>query len=171
MKAFLVIFGLIVVASFPASGQQTAHRPDPLLDHMTGHWILQGPMAGHETTHDVDAEWVLGNEYLRLHETSHERNAQGGPAYEAIVFIEWNESTNEYSCLWLDSTEGGALSSQVLGRAKRSGDEIPFLFQSKDGNFHNTFVYSKSTDTWQWIMDNEENGKLKPFARVKLTRK
>jgi hypothetical protein len=41
-----------------------------------------------------------------------------------------------------------------------------------DGNvFHTTFVYDSDADTWQWLMDSEENGKLQPFARVKLTRK
>jgi hypothetical protein len=32
-------------------------------------------------------------------------------------------------------------------------------------------VYSKNTNTWQWLMDGEEGGKLQPFARVKLTKK
>ena len=139
---------------------------------MTGSWILQGTIAGRETTHDVETDWVLGHEYLRLHETSHEKNAQGQPAYEAIVFIGWDESSSEYTCLWLDSTSGSGLSSaQGIARGKRSGDEIAFLFKSKDGNFHTTFVYNKSNDSWQWIMDGEEGGKLSPFARVKLTRK
>jgi hypothetical protein len=32
-------------------------------------------------------------------------------------------------------------------------------------------VYNKTSDTWQWLMDNDDGGKLSPFARVKLTRK
>jgi len=170
MKAVLTTVAFIVMASFSASAQQPTHQ-DPLLDRMTGNWMLQGTIAGRETTHDIESDWVLNHEYVRIHETSREKNAQGQPVYEAIVFIEWNESSSEYACLWLDSTEGGGLSSQIIGHGKRSGDEIAFLFKSKAGNFHTTFAYGKSTDTWRWLMDDEEGGKLVPFARVKLTRK
>lgn len=161
---------MIVLASFSASAQESAPR-DPLLDRTTGSWVLKGTIAGRETTHDIESDWVLNHEYVRIHETSREKNAQGRAAYEAIVFIEWDESSNEYACLWLDSTEGGGLSSQVIGHGKRSGNGIAFLFKSKAGNFHTTFAYGKGTDTWRWIMDDEESGKLVPFARVKLTRK
>ena len=45
------------------------------------------------------------------------------------------------------------------------------VFKFSDTNqFHTTFLYDRNTDTWQWIMDGEENGKLQPFARVKLTK-
>src|ERR1700722_13677642 len=91
---------------FISSSAQQSMRADPLLDRLTGNWTMQGTIAEHETTHDIEAEWVLGHEYLRLHETSRQKNAQGQPAYEAIVFIEWDESSNEYKCLWLDSTGG-----------------------------------------------------------------
>jgi hypothetical protein len=170
MKATSTILALMAMVSLSASAQRMA-GPDPLLDRMTGHWVLQGTIAGHETTHDVEPEWVLGHEYLRLHEVSRDKNAQGRAAYEAIVFIEWDETASEYRCLWLDSTAGGGLSGQGIAHAKRDGDQIPFLFKSKGGDFHNTFAYNKSNDTWQWIMDGEDGGKLVPFARVKLTRK
>jgi hypothetical protein len=170
MKSILGILALIAIAALSASGQQPP-RQDPLLDHMTGNWILQGTIAGHETTHDIESEWVLRHEYIRIRETSREKNAQGQPAYEAIVFIGWDTVSSQYTCLWLDTTGGNGLSGDAIGHGKRSGDEIAFFFESKDGNFHTTFVYSKSSDTWQWIMDNEIAGKLSPFARLKLTRK
>ena len=170
MKTVLSIFILIATASLPVFAQQSVAQ-EPLLDHLTGNWILQGTIAGRETTHDVDAEWVLGREYMRLHETARERKAQGRVAYEAIIFIEWDESSSEYRCLWLDSTGGGGLSAQGIAHGKRSGDEIAFLFKDKDGSVHTTFAYSKSTDTWQWLIDNEAGGKVSEFARVKLTRK
>jgi hypothetical protein len=115
---------------------------------------------------------VLNHEYLRLHETSREKNVHGQPAYEAIIFIEWDESSNEYRCLWLDSTGGGGLSAPIA-QGKRGNDEIAFLFRDKDkdSGVHTTFVYSKGADTWSWLIDNESGGKLTSFARVKLTRK
>jgi hypothetical protein len=171
MKTNLAILALLLLASFSSSAQQSM-RADPLLDRLTGNWTMQGTIAEHETTHDIEAEWVLGHEYLRLHETSRQKNAQGQPAYEAIVFIEWDESSNEYKCLWLDSTGGGGLTAPIA-RGKRGNDEIAFIFtdKGKDSGIHTTFVYSKGTNTWTWLIDNEHDGKLTPFARVKLTRR
>lgn len=171
MKANLVILALLFITSLSASAQEPT-RKDPLLDRLAGSWVLQGTIAGHETTHDIESEWLLNHEYLRLHETSREKNAQGQPAYEAIILIEWNESSNEYKCLWLDSTGGGGLSAPIAP-GKRGNDEITFLFRDKDedSGVRTMFVYNKGADTWNWLIDNESGGKLKPFARVKLTRK
>jgi|HubBroStandDraft_1064217.scaffolds.fasta_scaffold81422_2 hypothetical protein len=168
----LLILAFLVMASFSVSAQQPTQR-EPLLDHLAGSWILQGTIAGRETTHDIESEWVLGHEYLRLHETSREKNAQGQPAYEAIVFIEWDESSSEYKCLWLDSTGGGGLSTPIA-HGKRGNDEIAFFFSDKDdknSGVRTTFAYSKGADSWNWLIDNETGGKLTSFARVKLTRK
>lgn len=169
MKIALSILILAVVASLSALAQQPA-PPDPLLDHLTGNWVLHGTIAGRETTHDIEAEWVLGHEYVRMHEVSREKTVQGQPAYEAIIFIEWDASSSEYRCLWLDSTGGGGLSAPIA-HGRRSDDGITFLFKDKDSSIHTTFAYSKTTDTWQWLIDNEAGGKLSEFARVKLTRK
>ena len=182
MKTILPIVSLLCMISFSAAAQQPAHN-DPLLDRLAGSWILQGTIAGQETTHDIESEWVLNHEYLRFHETSREKNAQGQPAYEAIVFIEWDESSSQYKCLWLDSTAGGGLSAPIaLG--KRGNDEITFFFRdedkgdkekdknkNKDSGVHTVFSYNKAADTWSWLIDNESAGKRTPFARVKLTRK
>ncbi len=171
MKTSLAILALLIMASFSSPAQQPM-RADPLLDRLTGSWTLQGTIAGHETTHDIESEWVLSHEYLRLHETSREKNPQGQPAYEAIVFVEWDESSNEYKCLWLDSTGGGGLSAPIA-QGKRGKDEIEFVFKDKDkdSGVHTTFIYSRRTDTWSWLINNEHDGKLTSFARVKLTRK
>lgn len=170
MKTALKIFVSIMLVSFSASAQEAALK-DSLLDHLVGKWVLQGTIAGKETTHDILAEWVLGHEYVRLHEVSREKDAKGQPAYEAIVFIGWDKRSLEYACLWLDSTGGGGLTAQAIGHAKRGGEKIAFLFKGQDGSiFHTTFAYDKGTDTWKWLMDGEEGGKLQPFARVTLTK-
>jgi hypothetical protein len=174
MRKFAIL-ALLVMASFSfvpsVSAQEPTHK-DALLDHLAGSWILQGTIGGHETTHDVESEWVLNHEYLRIHETSREKNAQGQPMYEAIIFIEWEESSNEYRCSWLDSTGGGGLAVPIA-EGKRGNDEIKFLFgdKDKDSGVVTKFVYNKGSDTWNWLIDNENGGKLTPFARVKLTRK
>jgi hypothetical protein len=147
--------------------QPTFH--DELLDRFQGSWVLQGTIARKETTHDVSNDWVLNHQYLRIHEVSREKNAEGFPAYEAMVFIGWDQPTSRYFAIWLDIW--GSFSKASVGYAPRSGDEIRFLFDNGKGNFHNTFLYDRKSDTWEWRMDNEENGKLTPFARVKLVKR
>jgi len=171
MNAIFRISVLIVLVSFTFSGQQSTFQ-DPLLDHFVGKWVLQGTIGGSATTHDIVAEWVLGHQYVRFTEVSREKDAKGQAAYEAIVFIGWDEASGQYACLWLDTTGGGGLTGQAIGHAKRDNDKMAFLFRGADGSlFHTTFLYDKSSDSWQWLMDGEEGGKLQPFARVKLTRK
>jgi hypothetical protein len=134
--------------------------------------VLRGTIAGKETTHDVDAEWVLNHGYVRMHEMSRERTASGTPAYEAIVFIGFDAKTGQYSCLWLDSTSSEGLSAATVCRAAASADSIPFVFTYADGDiFRTTFIYERSADTWRWTMDADEHGQLRPFARVTLTRR
>jgi hypothetical protein len=171
MKASLAILTLVFAISFSAAGQETA-RKDPLLDRLAGSWILRGTIAGHESTHDVEAEWVLGHEYLRLHEISRERNAQGQPAYEAIIYIEWVEALQEYKCLWLDSTGGGGLAAP-MGTGERLNDSIGFVWRDKekDSGVNTTFGYRKGTNSWSWVIDNIEGDKVTVFAHGKLTRK
>lgn len=172
MKAILIsIFLLINLFPFSISAQQTTSQ-DSLLDCMLGKWLLQGTIAGTETSHDIITERVLGRQYVQLKEVSREKDINGKPLYEAIVFICWEQKLNQYTCLWLDNTGNGGLSTQAVGHAKANGNKIELLFKGADGIlFHTTFIYNKDNDTWQWIMDGEENGRLQPFARVKLTRK
>ena len=172
LRLILVILA-VVVCSFtrPASAEPAVYT-DPLLDRLIGNWVLRGQIAHKETTHDVVAEWVLGHEYVRLHEVAREKDSKGNAAYEAIVFIGSGRPSHDYACLWLDSTGGGGLVPEGIGHAMRAGEEIPIVFLDSSGrvSFKNTFAYDKSTDSWTWIMDNVADGKAIPFGRVKLTR-
>lgn len=168
MRTILKVAAWFTLGAGLAFGQQPAVH-DQLLDRMTGNWVLQGTIAGKETTHDISAEWVLGHQYVRIHEVSREKDAQGLPAYEAMVFVGWNQPTGEYVCAWLDTY--GGMSPATFAHAQRDGDEIHFLFQDKDSVFHTRLVYHKEDGTWEWRMDAEEKGALRPFARVKLTKK
>lgn len=168
MRTSLYVLATLVLTAFPASAQTTGLQ-DRLLDRMIGEWVLEGTIAGNPATHDVVFEWVLDHHYVRFHELARETDPV---AYEAIVFIGWDEPSQRYACLWLDSTGGGGLSAQAIGYGAASGDSIPFLFHFPDGSpFHTTFVFDRNTDTWQWHMDGEENGMRRPFARVTLSRK
>jgi hypothetical protein len=172
MKTINRFIAFFILLSVSTLAQQPATFQDPLLDHFVGPWVLTGTIGGAATTHDVDVAWVLGHQYVCIQETSREKDGKGQPAYEAIVFIGWDQPTGQYSCIWLDNTGGGGLVGWAIAHAKRESDKIAFLFKGADGSpFHTTFTYDKNGDSWQWKMDGEEGGKLTPFARVKLTRK
>jgi len=144
---------------------------DPLLDKLVGKWVMKGTIEGKPTTHDVVAEWVLNRQYIRIHEVSREKNEQGQPQYEAIVFIGWDKQLSQYSILWLDTTGGGGLTATGFGHAPRGDSDLKFIFTaSEKTQFHTTFAYDAATKSWQWIMDLEDDGKLQPFARLKLER-
>ena len=163
VRCFAVV--ILIFLAAPARGQALQ---DPLLDHMTGQWILQGTIAGQQTVHDIDAQWVLAHQYIQVHEVSREKDAKGHPANRSdrlhrlgcaveSVFVPLARFDRRRRARW-----------QRHRRAKRGGDQLAFLFL---GTFHTTFIYDKTTDSWQWTMDDEEKGKLVPFARVKLARK
>lgn len=160
---FIVLRGL----AFAQQPQPAFH--DELLDHFQGSWVLQGTIAGKETTHDLSNDWVLDHQYLRIHDVSRDKNAKGDPGYEAMVFVGWDQATSRYLAIWLDIW--GGFGKATVGYAPKNGDEIHFLFNDGKTDFHTTFLYDRKADTWEWRMDNEENGQLKPFARVKLTRR
>jgi hypothetical protein len=86
----LVIAGRLPGQSLP---------PDSLFDRLVGHWVLRGTIARHETTHDVTFEWMLGREYVQMHEVSREHSANGTPAYEAVVLFGRDPHTGEYGAV------------------------------------------------------------------------
>jgi hypothetical protein len=162
---------LILFVPVTAKSQQLT-QPDSLLNRMTGNWILNGTINGQKTTHDVEIQRVLNGQYVQLKEVSRERDQNGNPVYEALVYICWEESKKQYSCLWLDNTGNGGISNGITGHAKQNRDKIELIFRyNATAQFHTTFLYNRETDTWQWLMDEEEDGKTQPFARIVMTKK
>lgn len=162
------VIALLSLVALPGAGkcQQPALK-DPLLDSMTGQWVLSGGIMGKQTTHDVSVEWVLNHQFIHIHETSREKTAQGLPQYDADVYLGWDAAKSEYKMHWMD-VYGGGFSS--VGHAPRQEDTIALLFPSPDGDFHTTFTFDPKTKTWQWDMDSEQGGKLHPFARLRMTK-
>lgn len=169
MKTILLRM-LILLSLTPFYGfAQQGTSKDSLLDRMTGKWMLHGTIEGKETTHDIVTEWVLDHQYLQIKEVSREKDENGKPEYEAIVYISHNTTLNSYCCLWLDNTGNGGLSGEAIGHATANGDKLEFVFIGT-GSFRTTFAFDKTSDSWQWFMNAEMNGKLQLFANVKLTR-
>lgn len=169
--ALVLVLAVSGRISPPALAENSA-LDDPLLERLVGTWVLRGEIAGKPVTHAVDVRWVLGHEYIQIHETSESRTAAGAPRYEALVYIGWDPDLRKYACLWLDNTGGNGLVGWALGHAGADGNKLAFLFSDKAGNpsLYNTFFYDAPTNTWRWKIDNVDGGQLRPFADVALTR-
>lgn len=154
-------------AALPAQGL----HPDSVFSRLVGTWVLRGTIARRATVHDVTFAWMLGREYVQMHEVSRERTPDGAPAYEAVVIFGRDPATGAFACLWMDNTAAAAFPPEGTGRGSVAGDSLPFLFPySGATSFHTTFVYEAARDAWAWHMDNDSAGVRRPFARVTLTR-
>ena len=162
---------LVMPAALAFSQAQSA--PEALLDTMTGHWVMTGTIGKKPTTHDVDVDWVLKREYIRIHEVSRDKDQSGGIGYEAWIYVVWDAKQSEYAVMWLDNTAATNFAPEGIGHAKPDGDRIPFIFKDAEGNgIHTTFAYDRAKDTWSWTIDNVDKfGKSSSFAKLTLTRK
>ena len=162
----------LAAACVPAAVSGQGIHPDSLFSRLVGQWVLRGTIAQQQTVHDVTFEWLLGREYVQMHEVSRERAPDGRPAYEAVVLFGRDPTTGAYACLWLDNTGAAAFPPAGTGRGAVAGDSIAFLFPyTANTSFHTTFVYNRARDAWQWHMDNDSAGVRSPFARVTLVRR
>jgi hypothetical protein len=165
--AFSALVGSVARAQDPATTAAMA-----LMDKMTGQWVMTGTVSNKATTDDVDVDWVLNRQYIRIHEVSRD-NGGGGIGYEAWVYLVWDAKKGEYAVLWLDNTAATNFAPEGIGHAKPDGDRIPIVIKDADGAaIHTTFAFDLVTDSWTWAIDNvDKAGKTSPFARLMLTRK
>lgn len=159
----------MLTAAILLAGPSFAADKDPFLDHMVGKWVLTGMIENQQTSHDVTAEWVLQNSYVRLNEVSREKDASGKPLYEAEVLVAYDAAKKRYVCFWYDIT-GVAAPENGGAIALRTGDSLPFVFKYGSASFHTTFTWQPQSGAWTWAMDGEDKGQLVPFARVTLTK-
>ncbi len=126
---------------------------DDLLDRLRGAWTVRGAVHGRPQALRLTAEWVLNHQFLRIHEVD-AAPAQGRPAYEAEVFIGYDNASERYVAHWLDVF--GGRWSETLGYGTRSGDAIRFVFEYPDGPFHNTFTWNPASGTWRFLLEQKD---------------
>jgi len=169
MKTITALF--MALLFIPSVMAQTLAERGTLLDHLAGSWVMTGTIAGQEITHDLTAKWVLGGHYLHFHEIARERDENGDPAYESMVYFGWDEAGGRLVCLWLDVTGGGGLVPDGFGYGKPEEDRIPFVWgEGEDSQIHNTFTHQREQGQWTWQIDNVRQGQPVNFARVVLSR-
>ena len=168
-KRWMVVLALLCS---PAPLFAQGLHPDSLFPRLVGNWVLRGTIGRRQTVDDVNFKWLLGREYVEMHEVSREHAPNGKPVYEAVVLFGRDPATGAYACVWMDNTAAAAFPPAGTGRGTVRGDSISFLFlDSAATSFHTTFLYDVSRDSWQWHLDNDSSGVRKPFARVTLTRR
>jgi hypothetical protein len=160
----LLLF-LVSVAS--SSWAQTDEWHDDLANHLSGSWKVSGQVMGHEAHHEIEAEWTLNHQFLKIHE----RTAATAPAserrYEALWFLGYDAVSERY-VLHLIDIFGGRY-SETLGYGARNGNEIRFVFEYPDGPFHTIFRWSPEHATWQWLLEHKDKeGKWATFADLEL---
>ena len=146
---------------------------DALLEKLTGHWVMTGTIGKHAVTHDVDVDWILKRQYIRIHEVSREKDDDGEFAYEAWIHIVWDKENAEYVVMWLDNTGTTNFAAAGVGHGKPDGDRIPFVWKSADkSGIWNTLAYDRASETWSWTIKNvDKSGTPSSFAKVTLKRK
>jgi len=161
---------LLVGLTCARSGaDNSAEGSEDLADHMTGTWELAGQIMGRAAHHEVQAEWVLNHQFLRIHEKTQVNAPASERRYEAIWFLGYDPVSERYVLHLLDLF--GARFSETLGYGTRDGDAIRFVFEYPDGPFHTTYRWAPEKDSWQWLMEQKDkSGKWANFADLKLTR-
>lgn len=170
MKTCLLPLSLIAaLAPVLALAQAPPEWKDDLVDHLDGAWKIDGQVMGREVHHEVEAEWVLNHQFLRIHE----KTAASAPAserrYEAIWFLGYDAISERYVLHLMDIF--GTRYSETLGYGTRDGNSIRFVFEYPDGPFHNTYRRSPGSGAWQWLLEQKDkDGRWTKFADFKLTR-
>ncbi len=166
-------FRVLELVVFFVSAIVTAQAPpawhDDLVDHMAGTWKMEGQVMGRPAHHEVQAEWVLNHQFLRIHE----KTAADAPAaesrYESMWFLGYDPVSERYVLHLFDVF--GTRFSETLGYGSRDSDAIRFVFEYPDGPFRTVFRWLAEKDSWQWAMEQKnKEGQWTPFAELKMVR-
>ncbi|HYM60748.1 MAG TPA: DUF1579 family protein [Thermoanaerobaculia bacterium] len=162
----------LALLAIPATGQQEEPLDGPkrifqdaLLERLVGTWAMVGAVRSRPATYSLHAEWVLNHQFLRLDM----RDAGDPPAYQATVYIGYDNTSERYVAHWLDA--GGGRFSETLGYGQRNGNAVLFVFEYPDGPFHTTFTLDAEGKSWSVLMqDRGKGGSWREFAHYTLTR-
>jgi len=158
-----------VLLSVPMMAQAPADWADGLVKNLAGSWKLEGNVVGNDAHHDVQADWVLNRQFLRIQETTAASAPAAERRYDSIWYLGYDPISERYLLHLMDTF--GARFSETLGYGTRDGNQIRFVFEYPDGPFHNIYRWNAEEKSWQWLMEQKnKDGKWVPFANLKLTK-
>jgi hypothetical protein len=165
----LLLLCVALLLSGSIAAQAPAEWHDDLIDRLAGTWVMSGNVMGKDAHHEVQADWILKHQFLRIHEKTSASAPNGERAYEAFWFPGYDPDKKQYVMHLID-VYGGTY-SETLGYGTRDGDQIRFLFDYPDGPFRTVYRWIPGAGTWEWVMDQKgKAGKWTAFADLKLTR-
>jgi hypothetical protein len=165
----LLLLCVALLLSGSIAAQAPAEWHDDLIDRLAGTWVMSGNVMGKDAHHEVQADWILKHQFLRIHEKTSASAPNGERAYEAFWFLGYDPDKKQYVMHLID-VYGGTY-SETLGYGTRDGDQIRFLFDYPDGPFRTVYRWIPGAGTWEWVMDQKgKAGKWTAFADLKLTR-
>jgi len=142
--------------------------PQRWLEALVGQWRLSGSMGDVELRQEVDADWALGERFVRKICRSTLPAADGG-LYEAVYFIAYATAEEVMVMHLLDSSAVSTVCPVGLGRLE--GSTVEFVFEYSSGPFVNRFAYEPADDTWRHDLFSRAGGTVEPFATKHLRRR
>jgi hypothetical protein len=166
---FLLVLVLAATLSDHSFAQAPPEMRDELVEHMAGTWRVEGNVLGRPAHHEIQAEWVLHHQFLRIDEKTAATAPASESRYEALWFLGYDAISERYALHLLDVF--GARYSETFGYGVRDGNAIRFVFEYPDGPFHTTFRWLPEKDAWQWSLEQKDkDGKWTSFGELTLTR-
>lgn len=124
---------------------------DDLLDHMLGTWQLTGTVSGKPDKQTLEAEWVLGHQFLQLHQKD---LAKTGPfTFEELLYIGYDKDRKLYVAHILTVFGGG---DAPVGSGNRSGNELSLVFERPNGTIAYRFTWRPDSNTWHILATNSQ---------------
>jgi hypothetical protein len=108
---------------------------DPLLDKMTGQWMMTGEMGQKKVGYSFNAQWVLKHQFMEWEITD---MLSRDPEYVAKVYVGYDCDTKRYIVHWIDNI--GGKFSETLGYGTKKGDVIELKFKYPNAPSVNTMA-------------------------------
>ena len=163
-----VALAFLMLSKAAIAFQQPTPWHDDLVEHLAGTWKMEGTVMGRLAHHQVQADWVLNHQLLRMHEKTDANAPRDEHPYEADWYLGYDDVSERY-VLHLMDVFGGRF-SETLGYGTREGNEIRFDFEYPDGPFHTIIRWNPAHDSWEWLMEQKNKaGKWAAFADLNLT--
>jgi len=159
----------VFLAPCYAAAQEPPPWHDDLVDHMAGTWKMEGQVMGQDAHHDIEADWILNHQFMRIHEKTSASAPATEHAYEAFWYIGYDPATKRFVTHLMDTY--GSTDPATLGYGARDGNAIRLVFDYADGPFHTTYRWMPEKDAWEWLLEQKDkSGKWTTFADLRLTR-
>jgi hypothetical protein len=84
-RATILVALAFLLLTFTSVAQGPTSWHDDLVDHLAGRWKMEGTVLGKQAHHQVQAEWVLNHQFLRIHEKTEDKAGQWVPFADLVL--------------------------------------------------------------------------------------